>query len=138
MILHEHILILILLVQVILDAVGDGARDRGWQRVHHDLEAIREGIWLALLVLTGFQLIDFQWYLILVYIFGRIWAFDPINNLIAKRPIGYVGETSIDGIIYNAIANLFKAPVENASFIFKFMALLAWIASLIGMFNPHY
>lgn len=134
--LNEHIVILILLLQVILDAVGDGFRVRGWQKLHHSAEAIQIGIWLALLVSTGIQVIDFQWYLVIMYILGRIWLFDPVNNLVSSRKIGYVGKSSIDGVIYHFISDkIFHNGVEHTSFIIKFMALVAWIAGLLGMFN---
>ena len=132
------IMILILLVQVILDAVGDGFRARGWQKIHHTIESVQIGIWLSLLPAIYFGWLDFQWYYIWMYVLGRIWLFDLVINPIMKQKLLYVSKTSWDGVIYYFISGdenpnrKRKWPVKNFSFIFKFMAFVWWIGWFIS------
>ena len=132
---EELIISLVLLALVILDAIGDASRDRGWQQLRHSFEALQIGVWLTLCVLIGRGVIAFDWTYVVIYTIGRVWAFDYPNNLIAQRPIGYVGKSSLDGRIYHWMAGTdrerFRHPVENFSFIIKFMALLSWIALIV-------
>jgi len=130
---QELIISLILLLIALLDAVGDGCRDRGFQQARHSIEALQIGIWLTLCILIGRDLITFDWIYAVIYTLGRTWAFDYPNNLIAGRKIGYVGKSSLDGKIYHWITSLFKNGVEHTSFIFKFVALVSWIGLIIKM-----
>ena len=124
---------LVLLGLALLDAIADGSRDRGWQQVRHSLEAAQIAIWLTLCVLIGRDVLAFDWMYVIIYILGRVWAFDYPNNLIADRKIGHVGKSSLDGRIYHWITSLFDNGVEHTSFIFKFVALLAWIGLIIKL-----
>ena len=132
------IMILILLGQVILDAVGDGFRVRGWQRLHHSLESLQIAIWLAILPAIHFGWLDFQWYYIWMYVLGRIWLFDLVINPIMGMKLLYVGKSSWDGAIYYLISGEGNPnrkrqwPVKNFSFIFKFMAFVWWIGWFIS------
>ena len=127
---------LILLLQVILDAFGDGFRVRGWQKLHHTMETIREAIWFSFFAAAiKFIYIDFEWYYIAMYILGRIWIFDLINNIICKRKLFYVGESSWDGVIIHWISGTYRTknrwPVANLAFMIKLMAIVWWFAWLL-------
>lgn len=136
--MEQHtIFILILLLQCILDALGDGFRARGWQRIHHFDESLQLSIWLGLIAAVSPLLgwLEFEWYYLLMYLFGRIWLFDLVINLVRKKNLFYVGQSSIDGVIYHFIAGTYRKkhrfPVELVSFIVKFMALIGWVAMLL-------
>ena len=126
-----HIVILILLVQVILDGLGDGFRQNGWQNVHHSMETIREGIWLVYVGCVAFQWLDFAPYYITMYILGRIWLFDIVINLVVGNKLFYIGKSSLDGIILHKVADKFKVPVHLPAFIVKLVAIVWWIAWIL-------
>lgn len=130
--MEPHIIIgLILLLQVIIDGLGDGFRVRGWQIPHHSMESLRIAVWIGIWASTGFGWLDFQWYYIAMYILGRIWLFDPVINLVAQFGFFYVGTSSLDGILLNWIADKYKVPVILPAIMIKLMALAWWIAWLL-------
>ena len=128
---QHHIFILILLLQVILDAVGDGFRMNSWQKAHHTMETLREGIWIALIAAVSLGWLDFQWYYVAMYILGRIWLFDPVINLVAREDFFYIAKSSWDGVILYWLAYKFRVPVILPAAMIKLMALAWWIAWLV-------
>jgi len=132
------IVLLILLVQVILDAVGDGFRVWGWQKLHHSMEGLQLAVWLGLCYCVGKGRLDFQPYYVLMYVLGRIWLFDLVINPIMKQKLFYVSKSSWDGVIYYLISGdgnpnrKRQWPVANFSFIFKFMAFVWWLGWFIS------
>lgn len=130
--------ILILLLLVVLDAVGDGFRVRKWQRLHHSLEALQVAVWLGMLPLLHFGILDFQWYYLWMYVLGRIWGFDLIINPIIKKPILYVGKSSWYGWFLYWVSGdgnpnrERKWPVGHFVFMSKFLALVWWVAWLLS------
>jgi len=128
------IVLLILLLQVILDAVGDGFRARGWQKIHHFMETIQIAIWLGIAYAIWREWLDFQLYYVWMYVLGRIWLFDFVINPILKEKLLYISKSSFDGVIYYWISrdgNPNKErrwPVTNTALIFKFLAFVWWVA----------
>ena len=132
------IMILILLLQVILDALGDGFRARGWQKIHHSLESLQIGIWLSLLPAIYFGWLDFQWYYIWMYVLGRLWAFNPTINAILKENWLYVSKSSWDGAILYWISGednpdrKRKWRIKNFQFMLMFLSFVWWIGWFIS------
>ena len=110
---------------ILLDAVGDAFRSRGWQIPHHLMEALHEGSWIGLLYyFTGWVNI------IPVYILSRIAIFDVVYNLVAGNKLSYIGKSSIYGIVMT----WFTGKIKEQGFliwVIRAMALLAWIILLI-------
>lgn len=127
------IVLLILLLQVILDAVGDGFRVRKWQKMHHSMESLQLAVWLGLAYSIGKGWLDFQPYYFWMYVLGRIWLFNSVINPIMKQKWLYVSKTSWDGVIYYWISGdgnpdrKRKWPVGNFVFITQVMAFVWWI-----------
>lgn len=117
------IISLLLLVQVINDAIGDAFRLKGWQVVHHAVETFQIAGWIVLWAFFGFEL-----QFVVMYIMGRIWLFDIIFNLISGNRLLYVGVSDLVGILIRKL----PVPDVHLSFIIKFLALLVWIAGIIN------
>ena len=127
--MKEQLLIsLVLLGLVLLDAVGDAFRLRGWQIVHHIAELLTVAVWFAIWALFGFE-----WMYIILYILGRIVLFDIAFNLTAGLRIGYIGRSSLYDIILTKFGGWVKQHPAHFIFIFRFMALVAWIGLVIKM-----
>jgi hypothetical protein len=116
---------IILLGIVLLDAIGDGLRWIGKQMIHHAIEALREAIWLAMVVyFTG------NYTLIPIYITARIALFDPLINLVAGKGLGYVGSNSI----YDRTLKLFMSWIEEPKmliWVIRVMALIAFVVLIL-------
>jgi len=116
---------IILLGIVLLDAVGDGLRWRGKQVAHHVVEILREAIWLSMVA----YFMD-NWTIITMYVTARIAFFDPIINLVAGKPIGYAGNSSI----YDRVLRWFGSTVKEPGsliWVIRAMALIWFIAWII-------
>lgn len=124
--MNEQLIILILLSLVLLDAIGDAFRLRGWQIVHHIMEVAHVAGWITLWALFGFGPI-----FIAIYILGRIILFDIVFNLAAGLPIGYIGTSSLYDIILTKFGGWVKQHPAHFVFIFRFMALVAWVGLMI-------
>jgi predicted Abi (CAAX) family protease len=93
--MNEQLIIsLILLSLVLLDAIGDAFRFRGWNIPHHIMEVFHVAGWITLWALFGFQVIYIP-----LYILGRIILFDIVFNLTAGLKIGHIGTSSLYDII---------------------------------------
>ena len=121
---------LILLFQVLIDALGDGFRIRGWQLWHHSMESLRIAVWICLWTSTAFGWLDFEWYYIAMYILGRIWLFDIVLNLVVDFEVFYVSDSSWDGkiLIWLSSDKIFDVPVILPAVMIKFIALVWWVA----------
>lgn len=119
---------LILLGLVILDAVGDAFRFRGWNIPHHIMEVLHVAGWFIIWALFGPDFLPAHVYL---YILGRIILFDIVFNLTGGLKIGYVGKNSIYDLVVTLIGGWFKQNPANFAFIFRLMALVAWVGTLI-------
>jgi len=116
---------LVLLGIVILDAVGDGLRWRGKQVAHHAVEILREAIWLAMVA----YFMD-NYFIITMYITARIALFDPVINLIAGKPIGYAGNSSI----YDRLLRWFSGKVKEPGhliWVIRALALIWFVAWIL-------
>jgi hypothetical protein len=122
----ELVVSLVLLILVLLDAIGDAFRLRNWQIPHHIVEVFHVAGWIG--VWFAF---DFQWLYLPIYILGRIVLFDIVFNLTAGLPIGHIGENSIYDIVVSKLGGWFKQNPANFAFIFRFIALLAWVGTYL-------
>lgn len=122
-----------LLLCVVLDAVGDSFRFKGWQRLHHLFETFQVALWLSLFALTGLGYVEFRWVYIVIYILERVLFFDPIWNGITEHKWLYVGENDITGLIIRGVARIFKVPYEHPSFMVKLLSALSLFAILVQM-----
>ena len=122
-----QILSLVLLSIVLLDALGDGLRWIGKQMIHHAIEALREAIWLAMVVyFTG------NYTLIPIYITARVALFDPLINLIAGKTLNYVGSNSIYDRALKWFSNLkFIREQGFLIWVIRALALVAFIALIL-------
>ena len=125
---EQLIISLVLLGLVLLDAVGDAFRLRGWQIIHHLMELCQIAVWFLIWGLFGFELV----YMVL-YVLGRIIMFDMVFNLVSGLRIGYVGKSSLYDIILTKFGSWVKQHPVHFVFIFRFMALLAWIGLIIKL-----
>ena len=121
---------ILLLIAVLLDAVGDAFRYRGWQIPHHAMEAFHVALWIYIWAFYDFH-ISFVW----MYIFGRIVLFDIAFNLTAGLPIGYIGRSSLYDIVLTWFGGWVKQHPIHFVFIFRLIALAFWIGSLIKMWD---
>ena len=127
--MNEPLIIsLSLLALAVFDAVGDAFRFRGWNIPHHVMESIHVAGWVAIWALFG---PDFLPVFVYLYILGRIVLFDIVFNLVGGLPIGYIGKTSIYDLFVTALGGWVKQHPGHFAFIFRFMALVTWIALLI-------
>ena len=117
---------LVLLIPVFVDAVGDALRSRGNLITHHIMEVLHVGCWIAIWILF-----PFQWQYVVMYVLGRIILFDVIYNLTAGVVITYIGNNSLYDIILKKFGGWVKQHPIHFVFIFRFMALVSWIALLI-------
>ena len=122
----EGYLSIALVLMILLDASGDAFRTKDWQFIHHLMEAIHLGLWIAI-----WALFAFRWEWILVYVMARIWIFDLTYNIWVGNKLMYVGKNDLWGGFIRWWANLVKQPYENFSFIFKVMAFAVWIGMTI-------
>jgi len=125
--MSEFVIIsLILLAIVLLDALGDGLRWIGKQMIHHAIEALREAIWLAMVVyFTG------NYVIIPMYITARIALFDPIINMVAGQGLGYIGSNSI----YDRTLKLFMSWVKEPKMLIWVIRVLALISFVTLIFT---
>ena len=125
--MYEHMLIvLVLLAQVILDATGDAHRARHWTLSSHIMEAIQVGAWIAV-----WALFSFEPYFILMYILGRVWAFDLVYNLWVDNSILYMGESDMMGRGVRWFAGKVKQNYIHFSLVLKVLSLIWWVAWLL-------
>lgn len=117
-----------LLALVVFDAVGDAFRFRGLNVPHHVMESIHVGGWLAVWALFGPDFLPVHVYM---YVLGRIILFDPVFNLVAGLPFFHIGTNSIYDIAVTLFGGWVKQHPGHFAFIFRFMALVAWIGLLI-------
>ena len=114
---------------VALDALGDGLRWIGKQVAHHVIEAIRELIWLCLVAyFMG------EYMIIPMYYLARIAIFDPLINIVAGKPIGYVGNSSL----YDRILRWFSSTVKEPGmliWVIRGIALIWFIAWILTNAN---
>jgi hypothetical protein len=121
--MKEQIIVsLILLALACIDAIGDGLRIRKYQVPHHIMEALHLAVFFAVWKLFGFE-----WIYIPIYLTGRVWAFNPVLNLVSRFPLFYVGNSNIYDRILSLIGGWVKSHPGHFAFITQFMALLAWI-----------
>jgi hypothetical protein len=122
----EMLVSLILLGLVVLDAVGDAFRLRGWQIPHHAMEVVHVAGWIVVWGLFGFKTMYIP-----LYILGRIVLFDVVFNLTAGLPIGHIGKNSIYDIVVTKLGGWFEQNPANFAFIFRFIALAAWVGCIL-------
>lgn len=125
--MNEPLIIsLALLALVLFDAIGDAFRFRGWNIPHHLLESCHIAGWVAVWALFGFAPVY-----VLLYVLGRIVLFDIVFNLVGGLPIGHVGKNSIYDLAVTLFGGWFKQNPANFAFIFRVIALVAWVGTLI-------
>jgi len=115
-----------LLALVVFDALGDAFRFRGWNIPHHAMESIHVAGWVAIWALFGFAPV-YVW----LYVLGRIVLFDIVFNLAGGLPITHIGTNSIYDIVVTKLGGWVKQHPGHFAFIFRFMALVSWIALFI-------
>lgn len=113
---------ILLLAPVIFDAIGDALRLKGKQILHHIMEVFHVAAWIVI-----WATFPFDWLFIIMYVLGRIVIFDVIFNIIADLPIGYVGENSLYDRFLRLFGGWVKQHPGHFAFIFRVMALVAWI-----------
>ncbi len=117
-----QVILLLLVLQVILDASGDALRLRKRQIAHHTIESFQIAVWIFV-----WALFEFQAYYIVMYILGRFILFDLVFNLIAGNKIFYVGESSLYGRFFAWIVPKMKEPGHLVPWL-KLLALIWWVA----------
>jgi len=124
--MNEFLIVsLILLGVMAVDAAGDAFRIHQWQVLHHGMEVLGIAVWIAI-----WALFEFQPAYIAMYITGRIFAFDPLLNLIAGYKLTYAGKSSVYGRLLSWLMNKFKEP-GHLVWVIRAMALVWWIAWLL-------
>lgn len=119
--MSEFIIVsLILFVIMAIDAAGDAFRIHQWQVLHHIMEVAGIALWIVI-----WALFDFKIEYIAIYITGRIWAFDPILNLIAGYKLTYAGKSSLYGRLLSWFMNVVKNP-GILIWVIRALCLIAW------------
>lgn len=127
--MNEQLIIsLCLLALVVFDAIGDAFRFRGWNIPHHAVESIHVVGWFVIWALFG---PDFLPVHVALYILGRVVLFDIVFNIAGGLPIGYVGENSLYDLAVKLWAKWVKQSPANFAFIFRLIAFVFWIGTLI-------
>lgn len=117
---------LFLLATVLMDAIGDALRFNKELIAHHVFECIHIALWFVIWYAFGFE-----WVYIAMYVLGRIIAFDIVFNLAAGLPLFYIGNNSLYDIILTRFGGWVKQHPGHFVFIFRFMALVAWVGLII-------
>ena len=112
---------LILFVIMAIDAAGDAFRVHKWQIIHHSMEVIGISVWIAL-----WALFEFDPAYIAMYITGRIFAFDPLFNLIAGYKLTYAGKSSVYGRLLSWFMTKVKEP-GHLIWALRGIALMFWL-----------
>ena len=121
--MSEFIIVsLILLGLAAIDSSGDAFRIHQWQLVHHLMEVLGIGVWIAL-----WASFEFHWVYLTMYITGRIWLFDPLLNLIAGYKLTYSGKSSIYGRVLSWIM-IKTGERGHLIWVLRAMALIWWVA----------
>jgi len=113
---------LVLLAVMLIDAAGDAFRIHQWQNLHHGMEVVGVGAWIAI-----WALFEFNPIYIVMYITGRIAIFDPVLNTIAGYKLTYAGKSSV----YGRLLSWFMAKVKNPGiliWVIRALALIWWVA----------
>ena len=121
-----QIVSLVLLGVMLLDAAGDAFRIHQWQNLHHGMEVLGVGAWIAI-----WALFDFSPIYIVMYVTGRIAIFDPILNLIAGYKLTYAGKSSV----YGRLLSWFMSKVKNPGiliWVLRALALIWWVAWFVS------
>jgi hypothetical protein len=117
---------LVLLGVMLIDAAGDAFRIHQWQNLHHAMEVVGVGAWIAI-----WALFEFSPIYIVMYITGRIAIFDPVLNLIAGYKLTYAGKSSV----YGRLLSWFMSKVKNPGiliWIIRALALIWWVAWFVS------
>jgi len=121
-----QIVSLVLLGVMLLDAAGDAFRIHQWQNLHHGMEVLGVGAWIAI-----WALFDFSPIYIVMYVTGRIAIFDPILNLIAGYKLTYAGKSSV----YGRLLSWFMSKIKNPGiliWVLRALALIWWVAWFVS------
>jgi len=117
---------LILFAIMAIDAAGDAFRIHQWQLAHHIMELLSTVVaWVIL-----WKFFDFHYEYLIMYVTGRIWAFDPLLNLIAGYKLTYAGKSSL----YGRMLSWFMKKVKNPGaliWVVRALAFIWWIAWLV-------
>ncbi len=87
-------IVLLFLIAVIFDAVGDALNDSGRKGIGHLLQVIFVGVLLMSPFFIDIALNSWGWYLA-AYICLRIALFDPVYNISRGLKWYYIGKTSL-------------------------------------------
>ena len=124
--MNEFVIVSLILFGVMaIDAAGDAFRIHQWQLVHHIMEVVGIAVWIVL-----WKFFEFHWEYLVMYITGRIWAFDPLLNLIAGYRLTYAGKSSL----YGRLLSWFMDAVKNPGiliWVIRALALIWWVAWLL-------
>jgi len=120
-------IIILFLVVIIFDAVGDALNDSKHKGIGHLLQATVIG----LLLMSPFFIVTtlWAWYLS-SYICLRIALFDPIYNITRGLKWNYIGTTSL----WDKLRRLFMAPAGMELF-GRLIFLIAGISMIINQLN---
>jgi len=121
-----QIVSLVLLGVMLLDAAGDAFRIHQWQNLHHGMEVLGVGAWIAI-----WALFDFSPIYIVMYVTGRIAIFDPILNLIAGYKLTYAGKSSV----YGRLLSWFMSKIKNPGiliWVLRALSFIWWIAWFVS------
>lgn len=119
-------MIYILIGLVLIDAIGDAFRFRGWLTPHHIAEVVHVAGWIALWAFFPFSLV-YVW----MYILGRIILFDITFNMVAGLPIGYIGKGSLYDIILTKFGGWVGQNPAHFAFILRVIALAGWVGLFV-------
>jgi hypothetical protein len=125
--MSEFIIVsLILLGIVALDSAGDAFRANSRQNVHHLMETLGVGAWIAI-----WALFEFKPIYVGMYVTGRIWLFDPLFNIISVNELTYIGTSSVYGRILTWFTSIVREP-GHLTWVIRAIALMFWLGWLLS------
>lgn len=122
----ELIISIILLALVLIDAIGDAFRFRGWLTPHHITEVVHVAGWIVLWAFFPFSLV-YVW----LYLCSRIVLFDITFNLTAGLPIGHIGKSSLYDIVLTKFGGWVRQNPVHFAFILRAIALTFWVGLFV-------
>jgi len=115
---------IILLGAVVTDAIGDALRTRGKLIPHHIFEVAHVVVFFSVWASSNF-VADYA----VMYILGRIWAFDLIYNIAAGNKLTHIGSYSLYDKVMKWLTNTAREP-GHLVWVIRVMSLTWWLAWL--------
>jgi hypothetical protein len=129
-----RLIFILLLIQIVLDSLGDGFRVKGKRRLHHLCESLQIVTWFSILyiasMLGSIPIVN----TVIYYVALRFLIFDTLYNLIVGNPnISYVGDpkNSWYARLWRIFEDIGLCSSGSAANTFKYLIALPTIIAIV-------